>query len=54
MIDDDQTPAEKPRGLLRGQLENSRGLLRDLGGLTVSTYQVTRGLLPCAARSHMR
>ena len=47
MIEDDHTPAEeKPRGLLRGQLENSRSLLRDLGGLTVSTYQVTRGLVP--------
>ncbi|WP_233574956.1 AarF/UbiB family protein [Stagnimonas aquatica] len=38
--------AAGPRSLLRDQLSGSRSLLRELGSLTVSTVQVSRGFVP--------
>jgi len=38
-------PAPK-RSLLRDQLSGSRSLLRELGSLTTSTYQVSKGFVP--------
>lgn len=37
---------DESRGLLRGQSSASRSLLRELGSITVSTYQVSKGFVP--------
>ena len=45
-MSESEIPGASSRGLLRGQASDSRSLLRELGSITVSTYQVSKGFVP--------
>ncbi|MES2883185.1 MAG: AarF/ABC1/UbiB kinase family protein [Pseudomonadota bacterium] len=45
-MSESETPGTPSRGLLRDHSSDSRSLLRELGSITVSTYQVSKGFVP--------